>query len=130
MNYIKIISSIISLTFLGLISCTSQKVNQSTTDRLYKKSNNELDARYTIYHINDSISQLFYEISNEVLLYKKTDTSNFFYGHIKIQLDVNAEDDLSAISDTTSITIIDRQTDAIIKQLSGSLYFKLKSNLT
>ncbi len=127
-NYIKIITSIISLTFLGLISCTSQKVNQSTTDRLYKKSNNELDARYTIYHINDSISQLFYEISNEVLLYKKTDTSNFFYGHIKIQLDVNAEDDLSAISDTTSITIIDRQTDAIIKQLSGSLYFKLKSN--
>jgi hypothetical protein len=106
MYYLKIIYSIFILVFLGFISCTPQKVNQASTDRLYKKSNNELDAKYTIYHINDSISQLFYEISNEVLLYKKTDTSNFFYSHIKIHLDINAEDDLSATSDTTSITIM------------------------
>ena len=71
MNYYKIINCFITLVLLGLYSCTSQKINQSTTDRLYKKSNNELSAKYVIYHINDSVSQLFYEISNEVLLYKK-----------------------------------------------------------
>ena len=129
MNYIKIINYFFVLVFAGLIACTTQRVNQSSTDKLYKKSNNELDARYTIYHINDSVSQLFYDISNEVLLYKRTDTSSFFYGHIKIQLNISTEDNLSTVIDTQSIFIIDKQTDAIAKRLKGSIYFKLKSGL-
>jgi GWxTD domain-containing protein len=126
-NYFKTIYGIIVLLIIGLYSCTSQKVSQSSTDRLYKKANNELNAKYTIYHINDSVSQLFYEISNEVLQYKKTDTSNYFYAHVKVQLNVRGEDNLNSVADTASVTIIDRQTDAIIKQLRGSLLFKLGS---
>lgn len=129
MNYIKIINYFFVLVFTGLIACTTQRVNQSSTDKLYKKSNNELDARYTIYHVNDSVSQMFYDISNEVLLYKKTDTSNIFYGHIKIQLNISTEDNLNTVIDTQSISIIDKQTDAIAKRLKGSVYFKLKSGL-
>lgn len=125
MGYFKIIYWVIILVFLGSVSCTPQKVNQSSTDRLYTKSNNELDAKYTIYHVNDSISQLFYDISNEVLQYKKTDTSNYFYAQIRIELNVSAEDNLSAVSDTASIVLTDKQEDAIIKQLRGSLFFKL-----
>ncbi len=127
MNYFKIITCLITLLFLGLYSCTSQKVNQSSTDRLYKKANNELNAKYLVYHINDSVSQLFYEISNEVLLYKKEDTSAFFYGHIKIQLNVSSENSLNSVSDTATIVVIDRQSDAVVKQLKGSIFFKLKS---
>ena len=126
MGYFKIIYWVIILVFLGSVSCTPQKVNQSSTDRLYTKSNNELDAKYTIYHVNDSISQLFYDISNEVLQYKKTDTSNYFYAQIRIELNVSAEDNLSAVSDTASIVLTDKQEDAIIKQLRGSLFFKFR----
>ena len=129
MNYIKIINYFSFLFLVGLFACTSQKVNQSSTDKLYKKSNNELDARYTIYHINDSVSQMFYDISNEALLYKRTDTSNFFYGHIKLQLNISTEDNLNAVVDTQSIFIIDKQTDAFTKRLKGNLYFKLKAGL-
>lgn len=127
MGYFKIINCFLILVFLGLYSCTSQKINQSSTDRLYKKSNNELNAKYVIYHINDSVSQLFYEISNEVLLYKKADSSNYFYGHIKIQLNVSSENNINLVSDTASITVLDKQTDAVIKQLRGNILFKLKS---
>ncbi|MBC7695720.1 MAG: GWxTD domain-containing protein [Burkholderiales bacterium] len=110
-----------------MMACTSQKVNQSSTDRLYKKENNELSAKYVVYHINDSISRLFYEISNEVLIYKKTDTSNYFYSHIKLLLKVSAEDNLGMVTDTASVIIKDRQNDdAVIKQLKGDLLFKLK----
>ena len=111
------------------MGCQTQKVNQTSNDRLYKKENNELNAQYLIYHINDSISQLFYEISNDVLVYKKSDTSNFFYSHVKLFLKISSEDNLDVPYDTASLVIKDRQTDVMVKTLSGTLLFKLKPNL-
>lgn len=113
---------------LGLESCTSQKVNQSSTDRLYKKENNELNAKYIVYHINDSISKLYYDISNETLLYKKTDTSNYFYSYIKVVLKISLEDNLNSVNDTCTFIIKDRQSDAIVKQLRGEIAFRLKKD--
>jgi GWxTD domain-containing protein len=115
------------LILSGFVACTSQKVNQASTDRLYKKENNELNAKYAVYHINDSISQLFYDISNEVLLYKKTDTSNYFYSDVKVQLQVSLEDDINSVQEKAYAMVIDRQSEAITKQLKGSITFKLKA---
>ena len=126
LNYTNNLSFFICVSFFSLFSCTPQKVNQASTDRLYKKENIELNAKYTIYHLNDSVSQLFYEISNEALLYKKPDSSIYFYSHIKVFLKVSSEDNLSAVIDTASIVIKDRQTEAIVKQLKGDVLFKLK----
>ena len=92
MNFLKILYSL--FIAVVLVACASQKVNQSSNDRLYKKGNNELNSKYTVYHINDSVSQLFYELSNDVLIYKKTDTSNYFYCDVKLQLQVKLEDKL------------------------------------
>ena len=86
MNFLKILYSL--FIAVVLVACASQKVNQSSNDRLYKKGINELNSKYTVYHINDSVSQLFYELSNDVLIYKKTDTSNYFYCDVKLQLQV------------------------------------------
>lgn len=126
MNYTNIINFFVCIGFFCIMSCATQNVNQSSTDRLYKKENIELNAKYTIYHVNDSISQLFYDISNEVLLYKKSDSSNYFYCHVKVFLKVSLEDHLSSVNDTASVVITDKQTDAIIKQLKGFVVFKLK----
>lgn len=130
MNYVR---SIFILFFfltlcLAITDCSSsQKVNQTSNDRLYKKENNELNAQYTIYHINDSVSQLFYDINNEALIYKRTDTSNYFFSNVRLRVKVNQEDDLDATNDTASVLIIDRQAEVKIKQLFGSLYFRLKA---
>jgi GWxTD domain-containing protein len=118
-----------TLSCVVFLSCQTQKVNQTSDDRLYKKDNNELNAQYLVYHVNDSISQLFYEVSNEVLVYKKTDTSNFFYSHAKLLLKISTEDNLDVTYDTASLVIQDRQSDVKIKTLSGTLLFKLKSGL-
>lgn len=125
--YSAIFTSIVSACFLW--TCSSQKVSQTTNERLYKKDNNELNAQYLIYHVNDSVSQLFYDISNEVLVYKKTDTSNYFYSHIKLFLKISNEDNLDVLSDTASLEITDRQSDVKIRNLQGSLMFKLKPGL-
>ena len=129
MNFFKILYSFFLLIIVFLNACTSQKINQASTDRLYKKENNELNSKYTVYHVNDSISELFYEISNEVLIYKKTDTSNYFYNDVKLFVKTYSEDNLELLLDTASVYFKDRQTDAIVKSLSGNVFFKLKKSL-
>lgn len=129
MNFFKILYSFSLLIIVFLNACTSQKINQASTDRLYKKENNELNSKYTVYHVNDSISELFYEISNEVLIYKKTDTSNYFYNDVKLFVKTYSEDNLELLLDTASVYFKDRQTDAIVKSLSGNVFFKLKKSL-
>lgn len=107
------------------ISCTNQKVHQTSNDRLYKKDNNELAIKYSIYHINDSVSQLFYELSNEALVYKKTDTSDYFYAHLLIELNTSNENEISKVLYKESFDIFDKQTNVTAKTLKGSVYFKL-----
>lgn len=109
------------------IACNTQKVNQSTTDRLYKKDNNELDAEFYVYHVNDSISRLFYSFSNESIVYKRTDTSTYFFSNIKLLVMTSPEENLSQLLDTTAILIRDRQLNVAVKPLKGSLYFKLRA---
>ena len=109
-----------------LYNCSTQKVNQANSNKLYKKSNNELKAQYLIYHVNDSISQLFYNISNEALIYKKSDTSNSFYSFVKIYLQISLEEKMNSDNDTAAVIIRDQQTNVQIKDLKGSLFFKLK----
>ncbi len=109
-----------------LFSCTSQKVNQTSSDRLYQKNNNTLNAKYTVYHVNDSLSQLFYEISNEILLYKKEEASADFYSQVKLLVKISTEDNLNLIIDTVAVIIKDKQNDAVIKMLTGDYLFKLK----
>lgn len=125
MNYVKSLYGITCA--LILFGCASQNVNQSSKDKLYKKENSDLNAKYLVYHINDTISQLFYSISNETLVYKRTDTSTYFYSDVKLELKTSPEDNLSSISDTASVHIIDRQAEVVVRELSGSLYFKVRA---
>lgn len=118
---------IISLFFV--FSCKTEKVNQSSTERLYKKDNIELDAQYLVYHYSDSISHFYYDLSNELLVYKKTDTSEAFYSNVKVFLKISTEDKLSLTHDTASVTITDKQSDVKLKRLRGVLPFYLKPGI-
>lgn len=112
---------------LFVMACNSQKVNQSSTDRLYKKDNNELDAEFYVYHVNDSVSRLFYSFSNEPLVYKRSDTSTFFFSNVKLLVMTSPEENLSLLLDTSALLIRDRQLSVVVKPLKGSLYFKLRA---
>lgn len=112
---------------LFLLSCsTQQKTKQSANNNLYQKNETELKANYLVYHINDSISQLFYTVSNDVLLYKKRDSSQFFFSDLKIELIISTTDNQVVQNDTAFKTIYDKQKEAVVSQLNGNFYFRLK----
>lgn len=116
---------LLSICFI-LSSCSSTKISQTKNDKIYKKENNELDAKFTIYHINDSISQLFYDINNENLIYKKTDTSNYFYSICKIKFHSSHEPGSKTTYDTGTVIVTDHQLVVNIKHISGSAFLRLK----
>lgn len=117
-----------TISFIAvLVGCQTQSVRQTSSDRLYKKENNELNAQFVVYHVNDSVSQLFYKISNETIVYKKTDTSSAFYSNIKLFLRISNDETLDVIRDTASDVIYDRQTQVKVRDLIGSFYFTLKN---
>jgi GWxTD domain-containing protein len=116
---------LLGISLLFLIQCNTQKVNQSSTDRLYKKDNNELNAEFYVYHVNDSVSCLFYTFSNDILVYKKADTSAYFYSNVKVFVMTSLEDNLSMTLDTASVFVRDQQLEVGVKSLKGSMYFRL-----
>lgn len=118
--------------FVFIIICffNSCRTNQSTTLRdtnhLYKKSNTELNAGYSLYHVNDSISYLYYHISNENSIYKKADTSSFFYSHLKITYSLIRDPNSTTIIDSGSVFIYDKQAEVRSYFLDGYFPIKLK----
>lgn len=118
---------LIVLVFWGFVACHSPKVNQSSTERLYKKDNNELQAEFCLYHVNDSVSRLYYSFSNEPLVYKRNDTSAYFFSNVKLVAMTSPEDNLSLLLDTTAILIRDRQKDVLVTTLKGSVDIVLRA---
>lgn len=114
------------MSLISFLKCTTQKTNQISNTNLYKKTNNELQWNHLVYHLNDSVSQLFYKINNEVLIYKRLDTTQLFSTSVHVKLEISLQDNLQKIIDTVSFDLIDKQASVKVKDLNGSVFFKLK----
>jgi GWxTD domain-containing protein len=96
-------------------------------DNLYQKGNYGLEARLIVYHINDSISQLFFSFPNDNLIYKRPDTSSLFYARVKVNLSLPGNNKLKKTKDSVNVLVYDRQPEKVFSKLiSGSLKFKVK----
>lgn len=114
------------MSLISFLKCTTQKTNQISSSNLYKKTNNELQWNHLVYHLNDSVSQLFYKINNEVLIYKRLDTTQLFSTSVHVKLEISLQDNLQKTIDTVSFDLIDKQASVKVKDLNGSVFFKLK----
>jgi GWxTD domain-containing protein len=107
--------------------CSAPRRTISGDENLYKKNNQELNIKFIAYHLNDSVSQIFFTIPNENLIYKRPDTSQSFYSILKVKFQLK-EIRANKISDTGSVTIFDRQPEKItVRNINGS--FSIKARL-
>lgn len=123
-GYNSFISLFSIVFFLLFFSCKSNKVNQVSNDKLYKKENNQLNAQFFVYHTSDSTSQLYYNIPNESFVYKKTDTSDFFFSNVKLFIKLSDTEKLIK-PDTFSVIIQDRKSELTNFEIISSYEFKL-----
>lgn len=117
---------IISLTEICFSFCTTSKPGYSNKENLYKKNNQEIHTRLLCYHTNDSVSKLFFSIPNENLIYKRPDTSAYFYAACKINYFIYASGASKNLLDSGSLRIYDRQPEQVISHhIQGEMYMSI-----
>lgn len=110
-----------------LAGCSPQKQAYSNKENLYKKNNQELNAGFVAYHVNDSVSQLHFKLPNENLIYKRPDTSSYFYAAAKIKYFLFANTASKQLLDSGSVTVFDRQSETVFaKSITGNLFMDVR----
>lgn len=108
-----------------LVNCHSSQGTYANKPKVTQSDLEELEAQYLVYHLDDETSRLYYDISNELLMYRKPDSSGTYYSHTKIELKVIPEN--SNVTEYSDTTLQDAQQQAIVKHIKGSFNFKLKA---
>lgn len=110
---------------IGFTVCKPPKSTYSSRENLYKKNNRDLNTKLLAYHISDSVSRLYFTFSNENILYKRPDTSGWFYCNVKVRYLLHSARETQQLTDSGSVMLFDRQTENVNSRfLSGSLFMK------
>lgn len=126
-EYIFKLTSFLVLSLL-FFRCAAPKDAYSNKENLYKKNNQELNAKFIAYHIGDSVTQIYFLLPNENLVYKKPDTTSSFYAACKIKYFMYKGTSAKQMVDSGSVLIFDKQgTNVYSRDISGSMFSKLKS---
>jgi GWxTD domain-containing protein len=120
-----------NLLFLGFLLLLGCKLNKGYTSKPTKSLSNPdsdlLEVNAVAYHINDSVTKVYFQVNNENLLYKRPDTSLAFYADLKISYRLLSEPISKKILDSSSVNLIDRSDEENISQKHLITSFNFKS---
>ncbi len=131
-------SFIRKLTFLALITafatvvffaCNSVKGYKSSPSKNINHSgeSNNVETKLVAFHTNDSITEVYFEISTENLMYKKMDTNQVFYANVSIACKLLPDINSRSIIDSASQTFFVKYNNALNDNvIEGKFTLKLK----
>ncbi len=118
------------LILLLIYSCgTSRKTSSTTQNTTYKSDVNVIHPQFSIFHVNDSITELHFKISSKDLLYMRPDGINF-YSNVLISYRLLKTYDSKDIVDSSSVRLVDMNNDNTDKFLLGKINVKASSGHT
>ena len=117
------------LFFSSLIfwTCTHRFVSEKSYENLYKPKENDIKSSYFLFHLNDSISLLYYQYSNKDFLYKKYDTSEYHYADVSLFYSISSQPDAKIVIDSSTINLSHRLLNLQSMTVTGFLKLKIKS---
>jgi GWxTD domain-containing protein len=97
--------------FIGLIglctlsSCRSPRAFNSkpAKNQLFASEKDVVDIDLRVYHVNDSLTRIYYRISTDNLMFKRIDTTSNFYANLVISCRVLPEINGRTIIDSSSV---------------------------
>ncbi len=93
---------------LYFFKCNSiRQYTAKKTPHTASAANDRLDLNTKAYHVNDSLTEIFFEVKNDNLIYKRTDTSSAFYAEIKVSYSLCTSEDCKRSIDTSSFYLLD-----------------------
>jgi GWxTD domain-containing protein len=107
--------------------------NKGYTSKPAKSQSNQSDdlpeVNLVAYHLNDSITEVYYEVKNDNLLYRRSDTCLAFYADLHIFYKLLPEAGSKKIIDSSSFSIQNRSEQETVISQSLRTKFKIKTRL-
>ncbi|HTB08078.1 MAG TPA: GWxTD domain-containing protein [Bacteroidia bacterium] len=101
LNIVRII--VLFLLFIGFYACvTTNKVSVQNLSESYRSDIHYLHPEFTVYHVDDSISMLYFKIDESELLYVRRAMQDTFYASVRVLCKVMASYDSPFIIDSNS----------------------------
>lgn len=122
----KFIYIFICLLFLSIACTTGNKSTGQSNKNNYKKNPNSIHPEFALFHINDSITELHFKISNKEILYTRPDAINF-QSNVLISYTLISTYVSKEIIDSSSVRLVDLNNENVEKFLIGKLNIKAKT---
>jgi GWxTD domain-containing protein len=116
-------------SLIALVSCYSSKQGRDrerSYNKPYHREDNELKLNMFMLHGTNNTSFVYYKIDNSQLLYKKTDTNNYFSALLKVSYKFLPYPEAKQVLDSGTVFIEDKSTQQpATKYLVGYIPFRV-----
>ena len=119
----KKISVYILLTLVCFSCDTTHRIDSKAPAATYKHDINSIVPEFTLFHINDSVSELHFKIKSKELLYTRPDGINFS-SNVLISFRLFSSYDSKEVMDSSSVRLTDINNDNEVKFLIGKMNVK------
>lgn len=111
--------------FLMIACATPSRISNKNLAFLYNKENYPIQLDYAIYHVNDTLSRIYFSVNSKDLLYMKHEDGVRYFSKILVSYKLFRSFESKEIIDSSSTQMMSfsKNTDND-KQLSGSVDFK------
>jgi GWxTD domain-containing protein len=119
---------IIGLAFIFGCSSSKKSTNKNVAG-IYMPGLNLIDPEYKVFHKNDTITEFYFRLNSENILYTKKRDDSTFSANILIKYELT-ESSLNALSDSASISFTDFGSNKQKKYLEGKISLPTQLNRT
>jgi len=119
----------LSILFIIASCIAPRKTSTTAQNSYYKRDANTIHPQFMVFHVSDTISELYFKISSKELLYMRPDGINF-YSNVLISYRLLPDYDSKEITDSASVRLDDMNNDNSDKYLVGKINVKAKSSHT
>lgn len=119
--------SALFVTSIILTSCQSRRIPSKSTKSGSHNDEGLLEVYTKAYHLNDSITRIYYEINNKNLIYRRADTGSSVYTRLQVHYELLADAGGKTISDSSTFTIYDIVNGEVSEKMIRG-FFLIKQN--
>lgn len=124
-----IFCTLVTATIVGCFSTNKVSVQNLSTQ--YRTDLHYLHPEFSLYHVNDSLSLLYFKIDESELLYIRRNMADSFSAAVKIVCKVTESYDQDMLKDTCSVVLnFASATNTKREYTVGSLPVKIKAGTT
>lgn len=125
-----IVSKVIFLLWLGiqLSSCSSRRgLGALDLNHVYQKEGNSVQPQIRIYNVNSVVSNVYFSLPSDELLYARVNTSSPYTANLQVQVFVYENFNAQSIQDTFSFEFSESVSELISHPISGSIPIEINT---